>query len=226
MPAPLHPKVIERSRFLMGMLLTTDDERGHSRARLWRARGGAAELVPPAPTDYQPVLSRLREAGYGSVTTILQGRRQAAMVARARALLGWNVDHFLDIAAFGDDYLTEAAGAAEDTRGFLWPVGAGSAYFPRHSEQAKAVRAIEHAMPDIEFCRHPLIGHIWDHALASALAIQQARSTKPEPIRDALENLEHWGVNGFNKRTPQDHVGYRRQSAIRAVVRHGAVVPV
>lgn len=207
------------------VLLTTDDERGHSRAQLWRARGGAAELAPAGTADYLPVLSRLREAGYDSLTTILPGGHQAALVALARAALGWNVDHFLDLAAFGDEYLTEAAGAAEGTRGFLWPAGAGSAYFPRHSGQAKAVRAIEHAMPDVDLSRHPLVGHIWDQALALALAIQRAGSTEAEAVRRALENLGHWGVNGFNRRTPQDHVGYQRQSAIRAVVRDGSIVP-
>jgi ABC-type branched-subunit amino acid transport system substrate-binding protein len=161
--------------------------------------------LPQEPTQLEDLVAYIAGLGLPNPALLTTGDERG----RARAQL-WQA----------------RGGAAEGTRGFLWPVGAGSAHFPRHSEQAKALRTIEHAIPDVDLSRHPLIGHIWDNALALALAIQRAGSTDAEAVRDALENLGHWGVNGFNRRTPQDHVGYQRRSAIRAVVRDGSIVPV
>jgi branched-chain amino acid transport system substrate-binding protein len=207
------------------VLITNDDASGVAISGIWDADGYATEIVPLDVTNYEPVLSKLRDAGHDALVTIGSGGQPPAFVSRAKKALGWDVPQFLAPSNLVEDYLNLAGDAAEGVRGFLWPAGAGSGYFAEGSEQRKAVEMLEAAVPDVELSLHANIGYYWDHALAIALAIESSGSTDPKVIRDTLETLEFWGANGFNKRTPEDHVGYQRESALRAVVMNGQIVP-
>ena len=207
------------------VVITNDDASGAIITKIWGSIDIPVELVPLGVTNYEPVLVGLRDNGHDAILAIGASGEPPAFIARAAESLGWDVPQFLAPSNLVEDYINLAGDSSEGALGFLWPAGAGSCYYEAGSEQAKAVEVIESVVTDVDLALHANIGYYWDHALAVALAVETSGSIVPADVRAVLENQEFWGVNGFNKRTPTDHVGYQRESSIQAIVLDGKIVP-
>lgn len=207
------------------VVLTTDDVVGDSVAATAESFELEFRQVPTDVTNYEPILSELRDQGYDALITSASSGAPPAFIAQARTSLGWDVPQFLSPSNLTADYVELAGDAAEGSRGFVWPIGLGSDYFTDDPEQAAAVAMIEECMPGENYALNPPLGFYWDNALSIALGIDAAGSADPDAIRDALETLEFKGAFGHNQRTAEDHVGYQQDNAVFGILEGGQVVP-
>jgi ABC-type branched-subunit amino acid transport system substrate-binding protein len=205
-------------------VLTTDGAQGDAIKAISEAVGLVAQQVPIEVTNYQPILAELRDDGIDGLITLAPSGAPPAFISLGKAEIGWEVEQFMSPANLTEDYLELAGDAAEGGRGFVWPVGLGSAFFADNPEQAAAVAEVEKCLPGENFALNPTLGFYWDNALAFALAIDEVGSD-PDAIRDQLENQEFYGAFGFNQRTPTDHDGYKVDNALFAILENGNTVP-
>ena len=207
-------------------LLTTADAQGDAISKAGEALGLTAKQVPIDVTDFQPILTELKNDGVDGLVTSAPSGAPPAFVAISRQAMGWDVPQFLSPSNLTADFLKLAGDAGDGVRGFVWPVGIGSkAFETSNPEQAATIAEIEKCLPGEDYALNPTLGFYWDNALSIALAIDEAGSTEPEAIRSALENLTFYGAFGKNVRTPTDHGGYGTTNATFAILKDGKVIP-
>lgn len=67
--------------------------------------------------------------------------------------------------------------------------------------------------------------YYYDAVESLYVALEAARSVQPDALQVVLETQDVRGVQGRIMRSNTDHSGYQPESAVRAVVADGALVP-
>ena len=133
---------------------------------------------------------------------------------------------FLGVSGLKRDFLEPAGDAAEGARGFVWPVGVDPSFVEDDPDQAEVVEMFQSdtRIPVEQLAVTPT-AYCHDTVESLYVALEAARSIQPDALQVVLETQDVWGVQDPIMRPNTDHSGYQPESAIRAVVADGALVP-
>jgi branched-chain amino acid transport system substrate-binding protein len=210
------------------VIITGDDATGDVVAQFY-GTDYDVERVPNSVTDYEPVVAKLKDAGYDAVAYFGSVGKAAGQIALAKQALNWDVDYYQAPSTLNADYFEVAGDAAEGTRGLIWPAGLDPDEID-DADQRAAVEAIHDAVgSDIDLALQPLVASGWDQFLSLYLAMEEAGSSDPAAVQAALDGQTFYGANGKVVRVAvggadADHAGVQLESSQFAVVKDGKLV--
>jgi len=210
-------------------VIGNDDASGQYNREVWTGQGiGSAELIPPAVTDFTPVLRGLQDADVAGLMSF-QNSTAGGNLRRAQDALGYDVPLLLAPQSFNKSFLEGAGDSAEGVYVMALP----SVLNPEEiadPEQAEAVRDIntrfEEATGNKVRDEGFPVSIAWDNALSFVHAALSVDTIDRTSLRDALETQEFVGVSGPVQRTSDDHVGSQAESITYARLEDGQLVTV
>ena len=167
----------------------------------------ADEVFGPKDTDMTAQLTKLQ--GTSPDAVICWGTNPGpAVVAKNRVQLGLTTPLYMSHGVASKKFI-ELAGDAAD--GLLLPAGKITAAAKLPDTDAEKAQLVAYATAYDERFKAPVStfgGHGYDSLHLAVKAIADAKSNKPEAIRDALEKIKGFaGIGGIFTFTPEDHAG-------------------
>ena len=167
----------------------------------------ADEVFGPKDTDMTAQLTKIQ--GTSPDAVICWGTNPGpAVVAKNRVQLGITTPLYMSHGVASKKFI-ELAGDAAD--GLLLPAGKITAAAKLPGTDAEKAQLVAYATAYDERYKAPVStfgGHGYDSLHLAVKAIADAKSDKPEAIRDALEKIKGFaGIGGIFTFTPEDHAG-------------------
>ncbi|MYL82815.1 ABC transporter substrate-binding protein [Desulfovibrio aerotolerans] len=167
----------------------------------------ADEVFGPKDTDMTAQLTKIQ--GTSPDAVICWGTNPGpAVVAKNRVQLGLTTPLYMSHGVASKKFI-ELAGDAAD--GLLLPAGKITAAAKLPGTDAQKAQLVAYATAYDERYKAPVStfgGHGYDSLHLAVRAIADAKSDKPEAIRDALEKIKGFaGIGGIFTFTPEDHAG-------------------
>ena len=167
----------------------------------------ADEVFGPKDTDMTAQLTKIQ--GTSPDAVICWGTNPGpAVVAKNRVQLGLTTPLYMSHGVASKKFI-ELAGDAAD--GLLLPAGKITAAAKLPGTDAQKAQLVAYATAYDERYKAPVStfgGHGYDSLHLAVKAIADAKSDKPEAIRDALEKIKGFaGIGGIFTFTPEDHAG-------------------
>jgi branched-chain amino acid transport system substrate-binding protein len=167
----------------------------------------ADEVFGPKDTDMTAQLTKLQ--GTSPDAVICWGTNPGpAVVAKNRVQLGITTPLYMSHGVASKKFIELAGDAAE---GLLLPAGKITVAGKLPAADPEKAQLVAYAKDYDERFKAPVStfgGHGYDSLHLAVRAIADAKSDKPEAIRDALEKIKGFaGVGGIFTFTPEDHAG-------------------
>jgi branched-chain amino acid transport system substrate-binding protein len=181
----------------------------------------AKETYGRGDTDMTPQLTNIRNANVDAVFFCGFGA-PATIVARNFHQLGMKAQYYNSHGVCSKQFIEGAGAAAEGVR---MPCAAVlvADQLPPDDPQAEVAQGYAHAYKkrwgeDVS----TFGGHAYDALNLAVNAIEQAGSTDPAAVRDALESTKNFiGADGIFNMSPQDHMGLDLRSFKMVEIKNG-----